>query len=145
MGDAGFIKILLKHWCSIPFSYFYKVFGLVLILVITVKYQRQNCCIFSKLLKHFHQLGPLGRFGLVVAKSVCVLFVCVLFVCLSPSHAIFLCGRTSAERASFVDWCGLILISISIFSRALKTWMCSSGVNRVSIFDLDLNFDLDLE
>ena len=32
----------------------------------------------------FHQLGPLGRVGLVVAKS-----VCVLFVCLSPSHAIF--------------------------------------------------------
>ena len=37
---------------------------------------------------NFHQLGPLGRVGLVVAMSVC-LCVCV-FVCLSPSHAIFL-------------------------------------------------------
>ena len=26
----------------------------------------------------FHQLGPLGRVGLVVAKSVCVLRVCPL-------------------------------------------------------------------
>ena len=51
----------------------------------------------------FHQLGPLGRVGLVVAMSVC------LFTCLSPSHAIFLRGRTSAERASFVDWCDLDL------------------------------------
>ena len=110
MGDAGFIKILLKHWCSIPFSYFDKLFGLVLIIVITAKYQRQNCCIFSALLKHF----------LVVAKSVCVLFVCVLFVSLSPSPAIFVCGQTGAERASSVDWCGLILILISILSRALK-------------------------
>ena len=31
-----------------------------------------------------HQLGPLGRVRLVVAKS-----VCVLFACMSPSHAIF--------------------------------------------------------
>ena len=31
----------------------------------------------------FHQLGPLGPVGLVVAKCVCV------FVCLAPSHAIF--------------------------------------------------------
>ena len=59
----------------------------------------------------FHQLGPLGRVGLVVAKS-----VSVLSVCLTPSHAIFLRGRTGAERASSVDWC-----------------------------DLDLNLDLNLE
>ena len=32
----------------------------------------------------FHQLGSLGRVGLVVPKS-----VCVLSVCLSPSHANF--------------------------------------------------------
>ena len=53
---------------------------------------------------HFPQLGPLGRVGLVVTKS-----VCVLFVCLSPSNAIFLRGRTGAEHASFVDWCDLDL------------------------------------
>ena len=52
----------------------------------------------------FHQLGPLGRVGLVVAKS-----VSVLSVCLSPSHAIFLRGRTGAERAFSVDWCNLNL------------------------------------
>ena len=34
-------------------------------------------------LKNFHRIGPLGRFGLVVAMSVCV------FACLSPFHAIF--------------------------------------------------------
>ena len=51
----------------------------------------------------FHQVGPLGRVGLVVAMSVC------LFTCLSSSHAIFLCGPTGAERASFVDWCDLDL------------------------------------
>ena len=51
----------------------------------------------------FPQLGPLGRVGLVVAKS-----VSVLSVCLSPSHAIFfLRGRTEAERALSVDWCDL--------------------------------------
>ena len=33
----------------------------------------------------FHRIGPLGRFDLVVAKSV----VC-LSVCLSPFHAVFL-------------------------------------------------------
>ena len=53
----------------------------------------------------FHQLGPLGRVGLVVAMCVCI-FVCfsdVLFSC------DFLCGRTGAERASSVDWCDLDL------------------------------------
>ena len=43
----------------------------------------------------FHQLGPLGRVG--------------VFTCLSPSHAIFLCGRIGAERALSVDWCDLDL------------------------------------
>ena len=32
---------------------------------------------------HFHRIGPLGRFGLLVAMSVC------LSVCVSPSHAFF--------------------------------------------------------
>ena len=36
----------------------------------------------------FQRIGPLGRFVLVVAMSVCM-FVCV-YVCMSPSHAIFL-------------------------------------------------------
>ena len=58
--------------------------------------------------KDFHQLGPLGRVGLVVAMCVS-LFLCI-FVCLmSPSHVIFLCGRTGAERASSGDWCNLDL------------------------------------
>ena len=60
----------------------------------------------------------------------------------------FLRGQTGAERASSVDWCGSCLaltISISILSRALKTGMCSGRVNRVSIFDLDLNLDIDLD
>ena len=35
----------------------------------------------------FHQIGPLGRVGLVVDMSMC-LSVC-LSVCLSPSHVIF--------------------------------------------------------
>ena len=65
--------------------------------------------------KHFHQLGPLGRVGLVVAMCVC--FYLCFFVCLmSPFDVIFLRGRTGAERASSMDWC-----------------------------DLDLNLDLDLE
>ena len=86
---------------------------------------------------YFHQLGPLGRVGLIVAKS-----VCSLFLCLSLSHAIFLHGRTGADRAWSVDWCDLnlepspknkevfrssISISISISSRALKMKM-RSGV-----------------
>ena len=50
---------------------------------------------------HFHQLGPLGRVGLVVAMSVS----CIL----SPSQAIFLRGRTGAEHASSVAWCDLDL------------------------------------
>ena len=62
-----------------------------------------------------------------------------LFVCLlSPSHAIFLRGRTGAERASSVDWCDLDLdldleqspknknvFRSSVLNRALKTRMCS--------------------
>ena len=51
----------------------------------------------------FHQLGPLGRVGLVVTKSVCVFFVCPL-----PMQ-FFLRGRIVAERASSVDWCDLDL------------------------------------
>ena len=42
-----------------------------------------------------------------ISRDVC-LCVC-LFVCLSPSHAIFLRGRTGAERALSVDWCDLNL------------------------------------
>ena len=54
---------------------------------------------------HFHQLGPLSRVGLVVAMSV-RLSVCLL---MSPSHAIFVRGRTGAERALSLDWCDLNL------------------------------------
>ena len=53
----------------------------------------------------FHQLGPLGQVNLIVTKSFSVL----LSVCLSPSHAIFLRGRTGAERSSSVDLCDLDL------------------------------------
>ena len=49
-------------------------------------------------IKDFHQLG---RVGLVVAMSMCC--------CLSPSHAIFLRGRTGADRALSVDWYDLDL------------------------------------
>ena len=52
----------------------------------------------------FHQLGPLGLVGLVVAMSLCV-SVC-LFV---PFPWDFLCCRTGAERASSVDLCDLDL------------------------------------
>ena len=41
---------------------------------------------------NFHQLGPLGRVGLVVDMSVC------LFVSLSPSHAIFFLGLSLVLR-----------------------------------------------
>ena len=69
----------------------------------------------------FHEIGPPGRVGLVVAMCVC-LSVC-LFVCLmSPFHVIFLRGRTGAEVASSVDWCNLDLD-----------------------LDLDLDLNLDLE
>ena len=37
---------------------------------------------------NFHQLGPLGRVGLVVTESVCVC-VCVSVCLFVPSHAIF--------------------------------------------------------
>ena len=63
----------------------------------------------------FHQLGPLGRVGLVVAMCVCF-FVSLM----SPFHVIFLRGPTGAERALSVDWCDLDL-------------------------NLDLDLDLDLE
>ena len=53
------------------------------------------------LVKNFSPTLPLGRVGLVVTMSVS----CIL----SPSHAIFLRGRTGAERASSVDWCDLHL------------------------------------
>ena len=67
------------------------------------------------ILKNFHQLGLLGRVGLVVAMCVC--FYLCFFVCLmSPFHVTFLRGRTGAERASSVNW-----------------------------FDLDLDLNLDLE
>ena len=59
----------------------------------------------------FHQLGPLGRVGLLVEMCVC-LCVCVLSVCLSDvpfSCNFFLRGQTGAERASSVDWCDLNL------------------------------------
>ena len=36
-------------------------------------------------------------------------------------------------------------ILISISSRALKMGMCSGGVNRVSIFNLNHDLDLDLD
>ena len=53
---------------------------------------------------NFHQLGPLGRVGLVV--DMCVCFSVSL---MSPFHVIFVRGRTGAERASGVDWCKLHL------------------------------------
>ena len=59
-------------------------------------------CGFS-LSANFHQLGPLGRIGQRVDMSVC------LCVFLTPSHAIFLRGRTGAERSLSVDWCDLDL------------------------------------
>ena len=37
----------------------------------------------------FHPIGPLGRFGLVAAMSVCVFVFFYLFICLSPTHGIF--------------------------------------------------------
>ena len=62
----------------------------------------------------FHRIGPLGRFGLVVAMSV------RLFVCLSPSHAIFcVCGL--GMRPSSMDWC----MCQSPLRGALKTGRCS--------------------
>ena len=42
-------------------------------------------CLASNFFKiYFHQLGPLGRVSLVVAKSVCVLFACCFCVCPLP-------------------------------------------------------------
>ena len=41
-------------------------------------------------------------------SSSCNVRPCVCLL-MSPSHAIFLRGRTGAERASFVDWCDLDL------------------------------------
>ena len=56
----------------------------------------------------FHRIGPLGRFGLVVAMSVC-LSVC-LSVCVSPSHAIFF--KCWCQNGSDVECCySLILIN----------------------------------
>ena len=58
--------------------------------------------------KNFHQLGPEGRVGLVVAMGVCF-FVSLFVSLMSPFHVIFLRGRTGAERASSLDWCDLEL------------------------------------
>ena len=53
---------------------------------------------------YFHRIGPLGRFGLVVAMSVC------LSVCVSPPHAIFL--KCWCQKGSDVECCySLILIN----------------------------------
>ena len=50
----------------------------------------------------FHQLGPLGRVGLVVAMSVC----CILSV---PFPCIFFEWSDWCRAASSVDWCHLNL------------------------------------
>ena len=65
----------------------------------------------------FHQLGPLGRVGLVVTKSVCLSVYC-------PLPMQFLCevGRVQSVPC---PWTGAMSISISILSRALKMRMCS--------------------
>jgi hypothetical protein len=52
----------------------------------------------SALWAEFHQLGPLGRVGLVVDMSVCV-FVCV-FVCVSPFHVIVPGEQSPQQSAS---------------------------------------------
>ena len=62
---------------------------------------------------HFHQLGPLGRVGLVVAMSVC---------CCCPLPMQFFCVVGLVQRVPR-PWTGAIPISIS--NRALKTRMCS--------------------
>ena len=67
-------------------------------------------------MNNFHQLGPLGRVGLVVTKFVCV---CV-FVCPLPMQFFCVVGLV---RSVPPLWTGAISISIS--SKALKTRMCS--------------------
>ena len=64
---------------------------------------------------YFHQLGPLGQVGLIVAKSVCTLCVCSL-----PMR--FFCMVGLVQTVPHL-WTGALLISIS--SETLKTKMCS--------------------
>ena len=79
----------------------------------------------------FHQIGPLGRVGLVVTECVCV-SVC-LSVCPLPMQ--FFCVVGLVQRVPR-PWTG----AISISSRALKRG-CVSEFN----LNLDLDLDLDLE
>ena len=61
-------------------------------------------CVCVRHWVHFHWIGPLGRFGLVVAMSVC------MSVCMSPSHAIFF--KCWCQNGSDVECCySLILIN----------------------------------
>ena len=68
----------------------------------------------------FHQLGPLGRVGLVVTKSVCLSVNCPL-----PMRFFCVVGLVQSVPR---PWTGAI--SISILSRALKTMLCSGVRSR---------------
>ena len=59
--------------------------------------------------KCFHQLCPMGRFGLVVTESVC------LSVCLSPFHAIFFeASRWSSDKSRNLFKLVLVLLSAAV-------------------------------
>ena len=74
---------------------------LALSFLVVIDHWRGGQDPFSKI---FHRIGPLGRFGLVVAMSVC------LSVCVCPSHAIFF--KCYCQKDSDVECCySLILIN----------------------------------
>ena len=74
------------------------------------------CIFFFFFIIIFHQLGPLGRVGLVVTLSMC------LSVCPLPMPFFCVVGLVQSVPCL---WTGAILILISISSRALKLRMCS--------------------
>ena len=56
--------------------------------------------------RSFHQIGPLGRYSLVVAMSVCC-GLCVVCCLLSPSHAILPGEQRRSQGSKAVSHCGL--------------------------------------
>ena len=85
---AGFPRLGLRDhiffWLTVEVVTFFllSIFKQLALTPILSQSRNVSLCIYVPFSCNFHQLGRLGRVGLVVAMSVCCR-------CLSPSHAIF--------------------------------------------------------
>ena len=69
-------------------------------------------------INYFHWISPLGRFGLVVAMSVCLSVRLSVCVCLMSSPSVFFLRPLIGPHSTWSIW-GLSLVNLSFFPTVL--------------------------